>query len=159
MAKPRVIIADENAEYIIPLQLKFVREFFNQINLEIVTDREYFEELFAKPQEAGILIISEELYNSSLQRHNIANIFVMTEEKEDGGTEELNINKIEKYTDVKSIFNEIVGKSAAVLNVGKQENKETQIVLVTSAAGGTVRQRLRWELQHNCLRIIKKCYI
>ncbi len=38
MPRPRVIIADEDSDYIIPLQLKFVKEFFNQIDLEIVTE-------------------------------------------------------------------------------------------------------------------------
>ena len=57
MPRPRVIIADEDSDYIIPLQLKFVKEFFNQIDLEIVTDRQYFLELFSKPQKAEILIL------------------------------------------------------------------------------------------------------
>ena len=110
MPRPRVIIADEDSDYIIPLQLKFVKEFFNQIDLEIVTDRQYFLELFSKPQKAEILILSEGLYDSSLQKHNIGCIFVMTEQNEQSGTEELNIDKLYKYTSVKEIFNEIVLK-------------------------------------------------
>ena len=46
MSRPRVIIADMDIEYLIPLQLKFVKEFFDRIDLEVITDREYFEELF-----------------------------------------------------------------------------------------------------------------
>ena len=136
MAKPRVIIVDEDINYIIPMQLKFVKDFFNQIDLEIVTDRKYFNELFSKPQKAEILIISDELYESSLQRHNIANIFVMMEQYEEGGTEDLNINKLFKYTSIKEIFNEIIGKSASTFHIENSEHKETQIILVTSASGG-----------------------
>lgn len=136
MPKPRVIIADEDTGYIVPLQLKFVKDFFLKIDLEIITEKEYFETLFAKPQKAEILIISEELYDSSLKRHNIACIFVMTEQSQEGGTEDLSINKLFKYTSIKEIFNEIVGKSEGVLDIGSVEKKETQIVLVTSANGG-----------------------
>ena len=31
MARPKVIIADEDASYIVPLQFKFVTDFFNKI--------------------------------------------------------------------------------------------------------------------------------
>lgn len=136
MLRPRVIIADEDADYIIPLQLKFVREFFNRIDLEIITDREYFLELFSRPQQADILIISNELYNVSLQKHNIANIFVMLEQIEEGGTEVLNAIKLFKYTSVKEVFNEIIGKSSIIRSIDSEDKKEPQIILVTSASGG-----------------------
>ena len=142
MPRPRVIIADEDSDYIIPLQLKFVKEFFNQIDLEIVTDRQYFLELFSKPQKAEILILSEGLYDSSLQKHNIGCIFVMTEQNEQSGTEELNIDKLYKYTSVKEIFNEIVGKSKGVFRLESDEKQETQIILVTSASGGTGKTKI-----------------
>ena len=136
MFRPRVIIADIDENYIKPLQFKFIKEFFDKIDLEIITEREYFEELFSSPQKAEILIISEELYDPSLQKHNMTNIFVMTEQYEEGGTEELNINKMFKYTSVKEIFNEVVGKSAGLFNTKGNEKKETKIILVTSANGG-----------------------
>ena len=136
MAKPRVIIADEDTNYIIPLQFKFVSDFFDKIDLEIISSREYFNELFSKPQNIEILIISEELYDSSLQRHNIGNVFVMSENQDEGQTGNLNVNKLFKYSSIKEIFNEVIGKSAGILDAGKVEKKETQIVLVTSASGG-----------------------
>lgn len=136
MARPRVIIADEDASYIVPLQFKFVTDFFNKIDLEVITDRTYFDDYFSKPQNAEILIVSDELYDSSLQRHNIQNIFVMMEQYDEGGTGDLNVTQLFKYTSIKEIFNEITGKSAGALNIAAVEKKETQIILVTSAAGG-----------------------
>lgn len=47
MSRARVIVADTDINYIIPLQLKFAEEFFDAIDLEIISDRSYFEELFA----------------------------------------------------------------------------------------------------------------
>lgn len=134
--KPKVIIADTDLEYIISLQLKFVKEYFNKIDLEIITDSEYFRKLFLTPQSADILIISEDLYTTDIQKHSISNIFVMMEKYEDGSTGELNINQIFKYSSIKEIFNEIAGKSGGVLNSNKNIVMDTQIILVTSAYGG-----------------------
>lgn len=136
MAKPRIIIADTDISYIIPLQLKFVEEFFEKVDIEIITDKEYYERLFSTPQKVDILIISEELYDTSLQRHNIGNIFLMTEQYEDEQTGDLNTNRIFKYTSIKEILNEITGKSAGALKASYETKKETQIVLVYSACGG-----------------------
>lgn len=136
MAKPRIIIADTDRDYIIPLQLKFVEEYFEKVDIEIITDRSYFDALFSTPQKADILIIAEELYEVSLQRHNIKSIFLMTEQSEDDQTGDLNVNRIFKYTSIKEILNEITGKSADVLNKSESAKKETQIVLVYSACGG-----------------------
>ena len=36
MARPKVIIADEDANYIVPLQFKFVTDFFNKIDLDTI---------------------------------------------------------------------------------------------------------------------------
>lgn len=79
MARPRIIIADTDVNYILSLQLKFVEEFFEKIDLEIITDRNYFENMFESPQRAEVLIVSEDLYDLSIQKHNIGNVFLMTE--------------------------------------------------------------------------------
>lgn len=137
MARARIIAADTDANYIMSLQLKFAEEFFEKIDLEIITEESYFEELFSVPQKAEILIVSEDLYNLSLQRHNIDHVFLMTEQYEEGSTEDLNVNKIYKYTSIKEIFNEIAGKSSESLKGVGDERKEPQIILVYSASGGT----------------------
>lgn len=136
MAKPRIIIADTDSSYIIPLQLRFVEEFFEKIDLEIITDKDYFVSTFAVPQKAEIVIVSEDLYDSSLQKHNIGKIFLMMEQYEEEQTAELNITRIFKYTSIKEIFNEIIGKSSAVFRVDTKKKAEPQVVVVYSAAGG-----------------------
>ena len=137
MAKPRIIIADTDINYIIPLQLKFVEDFFENVDLEIVSDEAYFNVFFSTPQKADVLIISEELYDASLQRHNIGRIVLMTEQYEEEQTDDLNLNRIFKYTSIKEIFNEISGKSADILQITSNTIKEPQIILVYSACGGT----------------------
>ncbi|MDY3747032.1 MAG: AAA family ATPase [Lachnospiraceae bacterium] len=136
MTRPRIIMADEDFNYIIPLQHKFAEEFFNKIDLEVITDRNYFLHLFSTPQQADVLIISEKLYDASLQKHNINHIFLMMEQYEENVTASLNINRLFKYTSIKEIFNEITGKSAGVFQLDRDVKKNTQIIVVYSACGG-----------------------
>lgn len=136
MAKPRIIIADTDISYIIPLQQKLIEEYFEKIDLEIITEPSYFECFFASPQKADVLIVSEELYTPNLQRHNIGNIFLMTEQYSENQIQEVNVNSIYKYTSIKEIFNVIVGQAAASLRVSNNTRKETQIIMVSSACGG-----------------------
>ena len=137
MAKPRIIIADTDISYVIPLQLKFVEDFFEKVDLEIITEAEYFASMFSTPQKADILIVSDALYSQDMQRHNISHIFVMDEQYEADQTVDLNINHIFKYTSIKEIFNEITGKSADVLKLENNGKQETQVLLFYSASGGT----------------------
>lgn len=136
MSKPRIIIADTDIGYIIPLQAKFAEDFFEEIDLEIITEESYFQELFSTPQKADILIISENLYDSAVQRHNISNVFVMDEQLEEERTGELSVNHIFKYTSIKEIFTEILGKSSGSMQLAKNRKQETQVVVFYSASGG-----------------------
>lgn len=137
MKKPRIVIVDEDYNYLIPLQLKFVEEFFDKVNLEIITDHDYFEQVFETPQDIEILVVSEEFYSPDVHRHNIARVFVLMEQHEVGQTDELNITRLFKYTSVKEIFNQIVSKSIDVLNIKQDSRKEPQLILVYSSEGGT----------------------
>ena len=47
MAKPRIIIADTDISYVIPLQLKVVEDFFEKVDLEIITDKPLKELIFS----------------------------------------------------------------------------------------------------------------
>ncbi|MGM9603392.1 MAG: AAA family ATPase [Faecousia sp.] len=137
MAKPRIIIADNDSNYIIPLQLKFVEDFFEKVDLEIITDKDFFENAFSISQCADILVISEDMYDRSMQRHNIAHIFLMTEQYEEESTADLRVNRIFKYTSIREIFNKIIGKSGDVLKLERDIKQATQVVLFYSASGGT----------------------
>lgn len=137
MSKPRIMIADLDENYIIPLQVKFIEEYFDMIDLEIVTDPQYFNELFSQPQVIDILVVAKELYDTNLKRHNISSIFVLTEQYENGETDDLSIHKLFKYTSIKEIFNVIVGNSLGILQEKTGRQRDCQILLVCSANGGT----------------------
>lgn len=142
MASPKIIIADNDINYIAPIQLKFIEEFFDKIQLEVITDKEYYDSYFSYPRKVEILIVSEVFYDSSVKKHDISHIFVMTEEQEEENTAELTVNKIYKYISIKEIFNEISGKSNDILNVFTEKKKEPEIILVFSANGGSGKTTL-----------------
>lgn len=156
LAKPRIIIADTDINYIIPLQAKFAKEFPGETDLEIITEPAYFEQLFSSPQKIDILIVSDQLYSGALRRHDIGCIFVMMEQCEEGTTEELSINRLFKYTSIREIFNEIVGKSFDVLNINIHTKKACQTVLVCSASGGVGKTTVAMGLAGCLTRNYKK---
>ena len=105
MVKPKVIIADEDYVYISTFVAKFVNDYYEKIELEVITDREYFNQYFSMPQNADVLIVSEALYNQEIKRHNIKTIFALVENEEQDETGELDVTRIFKYTSLKEIFN------------------------------------------------------
>lgn len=139
MNRPRVVIVDADENYILPLQQKFAEKYYETIDLEIITDTAYFGEFFSSPQKIDLLIISEPLYSLELQRHDLTLVFVMTEQLEEAKTTEvdLTVNRLFKYSSIQDIFNSIVARSEGLLQAGAASQKDCQLVLLYSAAGGT----------------------
>ncbi len=135
MANQRVIIADTDLGYLIPLQYHFLKTFGDEIELEIITDADYFRTLFSSPQRVTVLAVSEGLYDPSLHRHSIGKLFLLTEQYDDGTTEDPNAERIYKYTSIREVFNDIVGRSG--LQSGSVDRNEPKILLVFSPCGGT----------------------
>ncbi len=135
MKKTRIVLADDDFSYILPLLSKFIQEFFDEVELEVVTDSEYYEEMFRSPQKIDILIVDKKFYTGDEDRHVINHVFIMSENQEDDIRTNENVDVLYKYTNVKGIFQEVVGRSD--LKIPEKKNKNIpQIVLVTSACGG-----------------------
>lgn len=134
--KPRIVVVDTDINYIFALETKFVEEFFGKVDIEIITDANYYRSLFESPQNIDIMIVCEKMYDTNLLKHNIENIFVMTEQDGDSYTAQLSANLMYKYTNIKEIFNKIVGISADSLKLEKIE-QESKLVMFYSANGGT----------------------
>lgn len=158
MRKSKIIIADEDIEYILPLQLKFIEEMFDRIDLEIITEKDYFKIFLSVPQNADVLIISEKLYVPELQKHNIQNIFILTESLDDGANEGSNITTVYKYTSIKEILTAIYAKATNVAQMDTDITTESKIIVVTSGAGGagktTVSMGIAACLSKKCKRVL-----
>lgn len=156
MARPRIILADTDENYIMSIQLKFIEEFYEKVDLEIITDSGYFEQLFLTPQRVDILVVSESLYEGNVQKHNIGKIFLMTEENEEEDTADLNLDRIFKYTSIKEIFNKIINKSANILQIAAAKKNDPQIILVYSPVGGVGKTTVALGICNSLKRNYKK---
>ena len=154
MNKPFVVLADLDANYLVPLEDKLTEELYDQIELEIITDRSYFETFFLTPRKIDTLIVSDSLYSQNLQRHSITDIFVLTEDNNVGQSLG-NVTHIFKYSSTKEIFNQVLYKNKEMLNV-QFTNKETQVIVVTSAIGGSGKTTLSISLAHSLSRNHKR---
>ncbi|PID82959.1 MAG: hypothetical protein CSB15_00735 [Clostridiales bacterium] len=142
MKKTKILIADKDLNYIIPLQLKFMEEFFGKIELEIIDDVDYFYKFFSSPKDIDILIISEELYSVDLKKHDINKIFIMRERFEETESIDESTTYIFKYTSVVEIFNIIIGISKNTFNLDSIKHNETKVILFYSASGGVGKTTL-----------------
>ncbi len=134
--RPRVVIADLDRLYLLPLQQKFVKEFYSNIDLEIITERDYFNQLFEKPQMIDILIVSEQLYSPALQKHGIKSMYIMSENETRADVDSSNGNYIYKYTSIIDIFDRVTGSSFNILNPVVLNKVKPKIILFYSANGG-----------------------
>lgn len=135
MKKPRIVITDDDFSYIMPLQAKFIYEFLDDIDMEVITDPEYFKEMFCSLQKIDILIVDKKYFRDDFAKHDIENIFVLTENQKEDMESMKNVHAMYKYTNVKEIFLEIVGQSGLKIPMHKNE-KNSEIIMVTSACGG-----------------------
>ena len=142
MSKPLIIIADTDELYLQNLERKFLEEFDDQIELEIISDPVYFEQRFETPVSVEILAVSEALYSAGLQRHNISNLCVLAEEHESGSTEDLSVNRVYKYLGIRELFNELTYQSRDRLTESQTQEHKTQIISFYSAIGGTGKTAL-----------------
>lgn len=136
MKKPRIIIAECDQAYLKPLLHKFIKKFYERAALEIISDRDYFNELFIQQQTAELLIVSERLYEDRLQRHDIRHIFLLTDDKDSIYSDGKGVNVIYKYSNIQDIFTEIFEKCAKDLDIGIDNKQEARLVIFSSAAGG-----------------------
>lgn len=154
MSKPYVVLADLDANYLVPLEDKLTEELYDQIELEIITQKQYFDLFFSSPKKIDTLIISSYLYSQELHRHNITDIFVLTEDMEDAKSAD-DVTFIFKYSSTKEIFNQVLYKNKEILSV-QFSNKETQVIVVTSAIGGSGKTTVSLALAQSLSRSHKR---
>jgi cellulose biosynthesis protein BcsQ len=136
MANIKIIMADTDEKYLMPLERKFIDGLDDKVDLIVITDPNYLKIFFSTPQKIDILIINEELYDTELERHNIANIFILKEEETCvNNIGDLDTNQIYKYTSVKEIYNEIINKSSTK-SVPLNNIEETKVLMLYSPIGG-----------------------
>lgn len=153
MPNIKILIADNDEKYIMALERRFIDGYDKQCELNIITDQQYLDRLFSFPQSFDIMIVNEEMYNPEFVKHEIANIFVLTEQPENSyGIFEMNVSKIYKYGSAKEIYNEIVCNLSSE-SAASSIKKGTEIISVYSPSGGSGKTTLAFGL---CAALSKK---
>lgn len=145
MSKPLVIIADQDEDYLLAIEKKLLKEIGKQIELEVITDVNYYEQYFSESKTAEIIIVGEDLFTRDLLKHNISHVFILAEtgqDLHDGNTMELNAEYVNRYASTNEIYNQIVRFSRDKLLQDNMQKKETQVVAFYSACGGTGKTAL-----------------
>ena len=137
MKKSRIILADIDENYLTTLEMKFLTELGDDIDLEVISSKAYFDRLFSKPQSTGVLAVSEELFDESLRRHAIGTLFILTENNHTDERNEAGAVYLYKYCSVKELFTRIMGASGGLLKMRSKGRTGTRVVLTYSPAGGT----------------------
>lgn len=137
MSKPLIVIADTDEKYLAALEYKFLSELDDEVELELISDKAYFGTFFQTPKTAEIVAVCETFYDRDLQRHNINNLFVLSENETSGSTEDLSVNHVYKYTGIKEIYNELMYRSRDKILKAGMDEKETRVISLYSAIGGS----------------------
>lgn len=124
---------DEN--YIASLEIELLKTFGEHVELTVITKPDYFQYFFSESQKIDVLIIEKELYDVSIERQNVENVFVL-EESEETGIYRQNVTGIYKYTTVKEIFYKISGKLGTKLAGVSEDVESTKTLMVYSPIGG-----------------------
>lgn len=140
MSKPVLVIAIEDENYLLPLELGLAERLFETAQIEVISDRAYFEEFFAVPRSIDLMIVDESFYVPELSRHNIKKTFLLSEDAdawdEDEGQskpESQPVVHIFKYLDLQVLMNCII---PAQWGGTKTQRDRTQVIVVISAQGG-----------------------
>lgn len=134
MGSPKIILAEPDLNYLLKLQIRLMEGVSGDVEIEAITDPEYFSSYFSVPRDAGCLIIFESLYSENLLKHNIDNIIILTESGEDEVSEDGKISKVQKYSNLNQIFNQI--KSVLTSRIFIDQKKDSEIITFYSASGG-----------------------
>ena len=157
MAKIKILFADTNAVYVRPIERKLVEEFANYAEIHIITEIDYFNVFFERPQNFDLVIIDESLYNDDLHRHMIKEIYILMEDIDSvGKTENLNINRVYKYSGVKEIINQISRGEVVQKNMKLSTDNTTKIFTFYSPQGGSGTSTLATSLSKIAAKGMRK---
>lgn len=136
MAKKRIILAETEETVISALENKFIFDLRDEIDLEVITETDYFNEFFSKPQKADILVCGETMYSQDIKRHDIGKVFLLCENAGSGSTIELDVERVNKYS------NPNVVESQVLRDVGGPAERQPIMVVICSANGGAGKTTL-----------------
>lgn len=135
MARPLVVLADPDYTYLAPMELKFLEELGDKIRLEVFTDAASWQEYLEAPHDIEALLVCEQWFGEGVARQNVANSFVLTEEKESDRTSNLAVDYTFKYSSLSLIFGKVVSSSPRLRS--NESTGQAKVLLFFSPVGGS----------------------
>ena len=136
MAKPLMVVVEQDENYLMPLELKLVETLREAADIELISDEGYFREYFSSLRRKDILVIDEDMYTPELHMHAVGKTYVLTEDaSRQSRPEEFagEVVHIYKFLNLNAIVGRIVPDQ---WENGGLETKETRVISVLSPAGG-----------------------
>ena len=154
MKKIRVVIVDEDYDYLNVLQMRFFEIMTDNMELEIIDRRDYLNQMFETPQSIDLLIISENMVPEMLIKHSIKHGFILSESKEEHL--KTTFYHVYKYSNINEIFSIIKQKAISLFNTTDLNINKTKIIVVTSASGGVGKTTIAMGIATNISCSMKK---
>lgn len=137
MRKPLMVVADTDEELLYPLLARLIDELPDELQLEVITDKEYLDNYFQDYRVIDLLVISEKDYQIDMKRHQIRKTVVLIENHQVvAATSEESVVRLYRYSKLSAIVNAILSFSPLNMETVKEQTDRTKVVLVTSTAGG-----------------------
>lgn len=152
MKKARIVIADLDENYILPLEENLLNVLSEDTDIELITDQSYLDAFLVKPTEIDLLIVSSELFRVHGQFQYTGYVIVLTETLEESFAN-CNISGIYKYTSISEICKQAITILENLINKETRGNNKTEIITITSASGGVGKTTIAASL---CLCLEKR---
>lgn len=136
MEKVKIVLVDADEGYLTPLVRKFISVYKDAAEIHTITDAAYLQSFFSAPQNMDVLMIDAALFNKDMLKHDIGNIFILTDQGGSGETENWNITYINKYTSVKEICSEVMNNVTTDAEAVLNKREKTKVIMVYSPIGG-----------------------
>ena len=157
MADIKLVLVDKDEKYLLALERKFIQELGDTCEIEVITDIHYLIHYFSTPRSIDILLIQERLYDARIERHDVGNIYLLTEEDNRGSqTESMNLERIYKYTSVKEIYNRVINSSPKRVKNIHKSSESTKIITIYSSVGGMGKTTVAMGLSSALHKCVKK---
>lgn len=138
MGSSLIVILEEDKNYIFPLLEKIIRQYGQDIELAVFTEKENFAVYLEKHFQIDVLVVSEEITVKTPAECHIAHRIILTErfaETQSTGDKDGTVF-FYRYSPLDLLVHVISSYCASAMQ-NRKETGKTTVILVSSAAGGT----------------------
>lgn len=134
MSKPLVVLADPDAAYLEPLEVRLFEDLGDHAEVESITDAGYLRRFLEKPHDIEALVICEEWLGLGIERQNANAVIVLAEDEDDGRTGGIDVDYLYKYSSLALVYGKLVSTSPR-LRPDESGGKARQLLFYSPQGG------------------------